>query len=216
MTYHGTVQDLPEPQLSAETRAAFDVAYNNIKAFHAAQKSKKFEVETMPGVWCSREARPIGMPQQQVVSHSSYACRRSYPILELLVLHQKRGEHSLWVGSSYLSVCWLRQHFCAEAVGLYVPGGTAVLPSSTLMLAVPAGLAGCETIVMATPPRPDGSITPEVLYCAKRAGVTHVLKAGGAQAVAAMAWGTKSCPKVNLQLKWLAIASNVPDALVPN
>ena len=77
-----------------------------------------------------------------------------------------------------------------------MPGGTAVLPSSTLMLAVPAGIAGCTTIVMATPPRPDGSITPEVLYCAKKAGVTHVLKAGGAQAVAAMAWGTQTCPKV--------------------
>lgn len=72
-----------------------------------------------------------------------------------------------------------------------------MLPSSTLMLAVPAGIAGCKTIVMATPPRPDGSITPEVLYCARKAGVTHVLKAGGAQAVAAMAWGTQTCPKVS-------------------
>jgi uncharacterized protein YceK len=77
-----------------------------------------------------------------------------------------------------------------------VPGGTAVLPSTTLMLAVPAQLAGCATVVMATPPRPDGSVTPEVLYCARKAGVTHVLKAGGAQAVAALAWGTASCPKV--------------------
>jgi histidinol dehydrogenase len=84
-----------------------------------------------------------------------------------------------------------------NSVGIYVPGGSAVLPSSTLMMAVPAGIAGCSTIVMATPPRPDGSITPEVLYCAKRAGVTHILKAGGAQAVAAMAWGTQSCPKVD-------------------
>ena len=89
-----------------------------------------------------------------------------------------------------------RNQHSAGAVGLYVPGGTAVLPSSTLMLAVPAGIAGCKTIVMATPPRPDGSITPEVLYCAKKAGVTHILKAGGAQAVAAMAWGTETCPKV--------------------
>jgi len=83
------------------------------------------------------------------------------------------------------------------AVGVYVPGGTAVLPSSALMLAVPAGIAGCKTIVLATPPRPDGSITPEVLYCAKKAGVTHILAAGGAQAVAAMAWGTQTCPKVD-------------------
>ncbi|EFJ27113.1 hypothetical protein SELMODRAFT_96933, partial [Selaginella moellendorffii] len=84
-----------------------------------------------------------------------------------------------------------------DAVGLYVPGGTAVLPSTALMLAVPAGIAGCETIVLATPPRSDGSICPEVLYCAKKAGATHILKAGGAQAVAAMAWGTNSCPKVD-------------------
>ena len=82
-------------------------------------------------------------------------------------------------------------------VGLYVPGGTAVLPSSTLMLGVPAGLAGCRTIVMATPPRPDGSISPEVLYCARAAGVTHILRAGGAQAVAALAYGTASTPKVD-------------------
>ncbi|GIL52881.1 hypothetical protein Vafri_8644 [Volvox africanus] len=84
-----------------------------------------------------------------------------------------------------------------NSVGVYVPGGTAVLPSSALMLSVPAALAGCATIVLATPPRPDGTITPEVLYCAKKAGVTHILKAGGAQAVAAMAWGTDSCPKVD-------------------
>lgn len=71
-----------------------------------------------------------------------------------------------------------------------------MLPSSALMLSVPAGIAGCKTIVLATPPRPDGTITPEVLWCAKRAGVTHILKAGGAQAVAAMAWGTETCPKV--------------------
>ena len=82
-------------------------------------------------------------------------------------------------------------------VGLYVPGGTAVLPSTALMLAVPAQVAGCETVVLATPPRQDGSISPEVLYCARKAGVTHLLKAGGAQAVAAMAHGTETCPKVD-------------------
>lgn len=83
------------------------------------------------------------------------------------------------------------------AVGVYVPGGTAVLPSSALMLTVPAALAGCATIVLATPPRPDGSISPEVVYCARKAGATHVLRAGGAQAVAALAWGTASTPKVD-------------------
>lgn len=85
---------------------------------------------------------------------------------------------------------------CITSVGLYVPGGTAVLPSTALMLSVPAQIAGCKTIVLATPPSRDGSICKEVLYCAKKAGVTHILKAGGAQAIASMAWGTASCPKV--------------------
>jgi Histidinol dehydrogenase len=137
------LQDLPWPSLPADVTASFDVAYNNIRAFHEAQRSSDISVTTMPGVTCRRVTRPI------------------------------------------------------NAVGLYVPGGTAVLPSSALMLAVPAQIAGCGTVVLATPPRPDGSITPEVLYCAKKAGVTHLLKAGGAQAVAAMAWGTGSVPKVD-------------------
>lgn len=84
-----------------------------------------------------------------------------------------------------------------ERVGLYVPGGTAVLPSTTLMLGIPAKVAGCREIVIATPPRPDGSIVPEVLYVAHKVGASHVLKAGGAQAVAAMAYGTESVPKVD-------------------
>lgn len=138
------VSDLPEPELDPEVRAAFDVAFDNIAAFHQAQApGEPLSVETMPGVVCRRVARPI------------------------------------------------------DAVGLYVPGGTAVLPSTALMLAVPAGIAGCGTVVLATPPRADGSVCPEVVYVAKKAGVTHVLKAGGAQAVAAMAHGTQTCPKVD-------------------
>ena len=82
-------------------------------------------------------------------------------------------------------------------MGLYVPGGTAVLPSTAAMLAVPAQIAGCRTVVLSTPPRRDGSVCPEVLYVAKRAGVTHLLLAGGAQAIAAMAYGTATCPKVD-------------------
>lgn len=82
-------------------------------------------------------------------------------------------------------------------VGLYVPGGTAVLPSTALMLGVPAQVAGCHEIVLATPPRADGSVSPEVLYVAGLVGATAILRAGGAQAVAAMAYGTETCPKVD-------------------
>lgn len=132
-------------QLPGDVKAAIDTAYNNIRTFHAAQLGlgKPLCVETMPGVVCTRFARPI------------------------------------------------------ERVGLYVPGGTAILPSTALMLGVPAQVAGCKEITIATPPRADGTISPEVLYVAHLVGATSMLLAGGAQAVAALAFGTESVGKVD-------------------
>lgn len=83
-----------------------------------------------------------------------------------------------------------------DAVGLYVPAGTAPLPSAAIMLAVPASIAGCATKVLCTPPRPDGTADPAVLVAATRAGVSEIFKVGGAQAIAAMAYGTETVPKV--------------------
>ncbi|KAI1114483.1 histidinol dehydrogenase [Nemania sp. NC0429] len=138
----------PFPQelmnLAPETIKAIDTSFENIWKFHAAQKEEKpLQVETMPGVVCSRFSRPI------------------------------------------------------ERVGLYVPGGTAVLPSTALMLGVPAKVAGCKKIVLASPPRADGSITPEIVYVAHKVGAESIVLAGGAQAVAAMAYGTESVSKVD-------------------
>lgn len=131
-------------QLPPETIEAIDISYENIRKFHAAQKeTKPLEVETMPGVICSRFVRPI------------------------------------------------------ENVGLYVPGGTAVLPSTALMLGVPAQVAGCKRIVLASPPRADGKLTPEIVYCAHKVGAESIVLAGGAQAVAAMAYGTENVTKVD-------------------
>ncbi|KAI9038670.1 histidine biosynthesis protein HIS4 [Aspergillus affinis] len=84
-----------------------------------------------------------------------------------------------------------------ERVGLYVPGGTAVLPSTAMMLGVPAMVAGCKKIVLASPPRSDGSISPEIVYVAHKVGAESIVLAGGAQAVAAMAYGTESISKVD-------------------
>ncbi len=84
-----------------------------------------------------------------------------------------------------------------EKVGLYVPGGTAAYPSTVLMDTIPAKIAGCGTIVMVTPPGPDGKINPVILAAAKIAGVDLIFKVGGAQAVAALAYGTESIPKVD-------------------
>lgn len=91
--------------------------------------------------------------------------------------------------------CW-QKAVAIEKVGLYVPSGTAPLFSTVLMLAVPAKIAGCKEIVLCTPPGKDGKINPAILYAAKVAGVSKVCKIGGIQAVAAMAYGTESVPKV--------------------
>ena len=91
--------------------------------------------------------------------------------------------------------CW-QKPVGIEKVGLYVPGGTAPLFSMVLMLAVPAKIAGCKEIVLCTPPGRDGKVHPAVLFAAKVAGVNRIFKAGGIQAIAAMAYGTESVPKV--------------------
>lgn len=91
--------------------------------------------------------------------------------------------------------CW-QKAVAIEKVGLYIPGGTAPLFSTVLMLAVPAKIAGCKEIVLCTPPGKDGKVHPAVLYAAKVAGVNRIFKAGGVQAIAAMAYGTESIPKV--------------------
>ncbi|HEX8609171.1 MAG TPA: histidinol dehydrogenase, partial [Pedobacter sp.] len=128
--------------IPSEARAAIDIAYDNIKLFHSTQASKEQKVETMEGVECWRESRPI------------------------------------------------------EKVGLYIPGGSAVLPSTFLMLGIPAVLAGCKEIVVCSPPQKDGKTNCYVAYCAVKLGIKKIYLAGGAQAVAAMAFGTESVPKV--------------------
>ncbi len=92
-------------------------------------------------------------------------------------------------------VCW-QKAVGIEKVGLYIPGGTAPLFSTVLMLAVPARLAGCKEIVLCTPPNKEGKVHPAILYAAKLAGVHQIIKAGGVQAIGAMAYGTESVPKV--------------------
>ncbi len=92
--------------------------------------------------------------------------------------------------------CW-QKSVAIERVGLYVPGGTAPLFSTVLMLAIPAKIAGCREIVLCTPPSADGTVNAAILYAAQVAGVTRVYKVGGAQAIAAMAYGTESVTRVD-------------------
>ena len=98
------------------------------------------------------------------------------------------GEKGIVMGQRVLPI---------EKVGIYVPGGTAAYPSTVLMNAVPAKIAGCKEIVMMTPPQKNGSVAPAILAAAKLAGVDRIFKAGGAQAVGALAFGTQSVPRVD-------------------
>lgn len=93
-------------------------------------------------------------------------------------------------------ICW-RQSVGIEKVGLYIPGGSAPLFSTVLMLALPAQIAGCKEIILCTPPAKDGSIHPAILFAAQLCGVTKIYKAGGVQAIGAMAYGTETIPKVH-------------------
>lgn len=93
-------------------------------------------------------------------------------------------------------ICW-QKPVPIEKVGLYIPGGSAPLISTVLMLAIPARLAGCKEIVLCTPPSKEGNINPAILYASKISGVTEIFTCGGAQAIAAMAYGTESIPKVD-------------------
>jgi histidinol dehydrogenase len=91
--------------------------------------------------------------------------------------------------------CW-RKAVAIEKVGLYIPGGTAPLFSTILMLAIPAKIAGCKEVILCTPSDKQGNVNPSILFAAKLVGVTKIFKVGGAQAIAAMAYGTATIPKV--------------------
>lgn len=128
--------------VSEELKEAIQLAKSNIEIFHAAQKTEKVSVETIAGVECWQEKRPI------------------------------------------------------QKVGLYIPGGSAPLFSTILMLAVPAQIAGCKEMVLCTPPNKEGKVNPVILYTAKLCGIDTILKVGGIQAIAGMTFGTESIPKV--------------------
>ncbi|WP_340157222.1 histidinol dehydrogenase [uncultured Maribacter sp.] len=128
--------------VSDDLKEAINLAKINIEVFHKAQKTERIEVETVAGVSCWQEKRPI------------------------------------------------------QKVGLYIPGGTAPLFSTILMLGVPAAIAGCKEIVLCSPPDKEGKLNPAILYTANLCGVTKIVKVGGIQAIAGMTFGTATIPQV--------------------
>ncbi len=113
----------------------------------------------------------------------------------IAVFHQSQQSDSPRVETMSGIECW-QKSIGIEKVGFYIPGGTAPLFSSVLMMAVPAQIAGCKEMILCTPPQKDGSINPVILYTANLCGITRIFKVGGAQAIAAMAYGTATIPAV--------------------
>jgi histidinol dehydrogenase len=110
--------------------------------------------------------------------------------------HSAQKRESIEVETTEGVVCW-RRAVAIQRVGIYIPGGTAPLFSTVLMLGIPAKLAGCAEIILCTPPDKSGKINPAILFAANLVGVTKICKAGGAQAIAALAYGTESIPAVS-------------------
>ena len=135
----------------------------------------------------------IEAASQQVSERLKQAIALAKSNIEKFHLSQK--EEIVKVETSPGVVCW-REARPIEKVGIYVPGGTAPLFSTVLMLAIPAKIAGCKEIVLCSPPGKEGAIPPAILYAANLAGVTRIFAVGGIQAIGAMSFGTKSVPKV--------------------
>ena len=110
--------------------------------------------------------------------------------------HSAQKEMSNTIETTSGVFCW-RESRAIDTVGIYIPGGTAPLFSTVLMLAIPAKIAGCKNIILCSPPDKQGNINPAILYAAKSTGVTQVYKVGGIQAIAAMTFGTEEIPKVS-------------------
>ncbi len=113
----------------------------------------------------------------------------------ILAFHESQRFRGKKVETRAGVTCW-QKSVAIEKVGLYIPGGTAPLFSTVLMLATPAKIAGCKDIVLCTPPNREGKVNPAILVAARIAGVNKIFKAGGVQAIGAMAYGTESVPKV--------------------
>ena len=166
-----------EREVSPALKKAIRSAASNIEKFHLAGTGPAGVIHTasdvnMTGPGVTRTAPGVTGNAQEVIDPSSW------------VIETAPGVR-----------CWYRDT-PIEKVGLYIPGGTAPLFSTVLMLGIPARLAGCGEIIMCTPPGRDGKINPLILWAAKVAGVNAIYRAGGAQAIAAMAYGTESVPAV--------------------
>jgi histidinol dehydrogenase len=169
--------------LLAEVRAEGDTAVRRLALRFEGQAPTLLEVTHLE----------IAAAERALSADLKAAIRQAYA--NIRTFHERQWAPEQPVETMPGVQCW-RKSVAIERVGLYVPGGTAPLFSTVLMLGVPAQLAGCQEIVLCTPPQADGLAHPAVLFAASLCGIRRIFKIGGAQAIAAMAYGTESVPRV--------------------
>ena len=156
-----------------------------------SEYSRKFDKVSLSNPKVTEEE--IRNAEQTVSDELKDAIRLAKRNIEIFHAAQKPNFQKTETSSGV--ICW-QKALPIEKVGLYIPGGTAPLFSTVLMLAIPAQIAGCGEIILCSPPDKNGNVHPAVLFAAKEAGVTDIFKIGGAQAIGAMAYGTETVPKV--------------------
>jgi len=154
--------------------------------------TKKFDQTTVSELAISQEL--INQAEKLLASDLKNAIRIAAE--NITKFHKMQLPSKISIETTKGVTCW-QKAVPVEKVGLYIPGGSAPLISTVLMLAIPAKLAGCNQIMLCTPPNKNGKVNPAILYAAKISGVTQIFTCGGAQAIAAMAYGTESIPKVD-------------------
>ena len=172
------------------SRILDNVAANGDRAL--LEYTKKLDKVSLKTLQVSSDE--LAVAQKLVAPELKNAIQLAYA--NIYRFHKAQQQKELPVETSPGVKCW-RKAVAIEKVGLYIPGGEAPLFSTVLMLGIPALLVGCKEIVLCTPPQQDGSINPAILYTAKLIGITKIYKVGGAQAIAAMGFGTLTITKVN-------------------
>ena len=193
-TEWATLSKRPVQELS-QLRAGVEQTFQLVQQSGDAallELAAKFDKATLKDVWVSEAEIKAALPQVSEVLKAAIALAYN----NIKVFHEAQQEPVKQVETIAGVTCW-RKSVAIQKVGLYIPGGSAPLFSTLLMLGIPAQIAGCQEIVLATPPGPNGTVHAAILYTAHLLGISRILKAGGAQAIAALAFGTETVPAVD-------------------
>lgn len=189
-----------ESILKRPTQSIEDIENTANQIFQDVQKNGDFAVSKYTSIFDGAELDSIQVSSEEIndaIAAIPEALKSAIQIAKdnIEKFHSAQQTNSVAIETTKGVICWQEKR-PIEKIGLYIPGGTAPLFSTVLMLAIPAKLAGCNDIVLCSPPNKEGKIADEILYAAQLCGCTKILKVGGIQAIAGLTFGTASIPKV--------------------